>query len=70
LNPHEEAKPSNRIIGEKIRCIGRRLGKPRLIHYTHAHRALMIDVEGYPAVAEVVKEWRIRRSASNPSRHS
>jgi hypothetical protein len=27
----------------------------------------MIDVEGYPAVAEVVKEWRIKRSPSNPS---
>jgi len=67
LNPQEEAKPINRIMGERIRCIGRRIGKPRLIHYTHAHRALMIDVEGYPAVAEVVKEWRIRRNISDRS---
>jgi len=49
-----------RIVGEKIRCVGRRLGKPRLIHYTHAHRAIEITVDGAPAVAEVIKAWRLK----------
>ena len=47
------------IRGEKIRCVGRRISKPRLIHYTGAHRAMEIFVEGRPAVAEVVKTWRV-----------
>jgi hypothetical protein len=52
---------TNRVAREKLRCIGRKISKPRLIHYTHNHRAIMIEVEGYPAVCEVVKEWRILR---------
>lgn len=52
---------SNRLTGEKLRCMGRKISKPRLFHYTHDHRAVMIEVEGYPAVCEVVKEWRILR---------
>ena len=54
-------QPPNRIVGEKLRCIGRKVSKPRLIHYTHAHRAMAVDVEGYPAVCEIVREWRIIR---------
>ena len=49
----------SRLVGERLRCIGRKVSKPRLIRYTHDRRAMMIDVEGYPAVCEVVKEWRI-----------
>jgi len=49
-----------RIQGEKIRCVGRKVSKTRLIHYTHAHRAIELFVEGYPAVAEVIKSWRLK----------
>jgi hypothetical protein len=55
---------TNRLTGEKLRCIGRKISKPRLIHYTHDHRAMMINIEGYPGVCEVVKEWRIMRKAT------
>ena len=55
---------ASRLVQEKLRCIGRKISKPRLIHYTHDHRAIMIDVEGYPAICEVVKEWRIVRKKS------
>jgi len=55
---------TKRLTGEKLRCIGRKISKPHLIHYTHDHRAMMIDVEGYPAVCEVVKEWRIVRKGN------
>jgi hypothetical protein len=51
----------SRLVGERLRCVGRRLSKPRLIHYTHDHRAIIVDVEGTPAVCEVIKEWRIKR---------
>lgn len=54
----------SRIVGEKLRCIERRVSKPRLIHYTHDHRAMMIDLEGYLAVCEIVREWRIIRKES------
>ena len=54
----------SRLVGEKLRCIGRKISKPRLIHYTHDHRAMMIDVEGYPAVCEIVREWKILRKKS------
>lgn len=50
------------IKGEKIRCVGRWISKPRLIHYTGAHRAVEIFVEGRPAVAEVVRTWRVLKS--------
>jgi hypothetical protein len=50
-----------RIQGEKIRCVGRRISRIRLIHYTARHRAMEVYVEGGPAVAEVVKEWRVVR---------
>lgn len=53
---------SERIQGEKIRCVGRRISRTRLIHFTGRHRALEIYVEGKPAVAEVVKTWRIVRN--------
>jgi hypothetical protein len=48
-----------RIHGEKIRCVGRRVSNPRLIHYTGRHRAMEIFVDGNPAVAEVVRSWRV-----------
>ena len=48
-----------RIHGEKIRCVGRRVGHTRLIHYTGRHRAMEIFVEGNPAIAEVVRAWRV-----------
>ena len=47
------------IRGEKIRCVGRRISKPRLIHYTGARRAVEIFIEGRPAVAEIVRTWRV-----------
>lgn len=47
------------IRGEKIRCIGRRVSKPRLIQWTSRHRAIEIFVEGRPAIAEVTKIWRV-----------
>jgi DNA-directed RNA polymerase subunit RPC12/RpoP len=53
---------SDRIKAEKIRCVGRRISKPRLIRWTSRHRAMEIFVEGRPAVAEVVKTWRVLRS--------
>ena len=53
--------PQNHIEGERLRCIGRRVSKPRLFHYTHDHRAMAVDVDGYPAVCIVIKEWSIRR---------
>lgn len=52
---------SQRIEAEKIRCIGRKVSKPRLIHYTSAHRAMEIFVEGKPAIAEEVKTWKVLR---------
>lgn len=53
-----------RIQGEKIRCVGRRVSHTRLIHYTGRHRAMEIVVEGNPAVAEIVKTWRVIKKAS------
>jgi hypothetical protein len=58
---NELSQQPSRLVGERLRCIGRRVSKPRLIHYTHDHRAVTVDVEGYPAVCEVVREWRIIR---------
>ena len=52
---------SERIQGMKIRCVGRRISRPRLIHYTGRDRAIEILVEGKPATAEVVKEWRVTK---------
>lgn len=49
------------LVGEKIRCVGRRISKPRLIHQTGKHRAIEIFVEGKPARAEIVKTWRVLR---------
>jgi len=50
---------SSQIEGEKIRCIGRKIGKTRLIHQTGKHRAIEIFVEGRPAKAEIVRAWRV-----------
>ncbi len=50
---------SNRIEGEKIRCVGSAVSKPRLVHQTGKHRAIEVFVEGKPARAEVVKPWRV-----------
>ncbi len=52
---------NQKILAEKIRCIGRRISKPRLIHQTGKHRAMEIFVEGKPAVAEEVRAWRVMR---------
>lgn len=52
---------SQSIEGARIRCIGRKVSKPRLFHYTHDHRAISIDIDGYPARAYVIKEWRIKK---------
>jgi len=52
-----------RVQGEKIRCVGRRISRTRLIHYTGRHRAMEVYVDGNPAVAEVVREWRVVRKA-------
>ncbi len=51
----------SRLVGEKLRCSGRWISKPRLFHYTHDHRAMMVEIEGYPAICEVVREWRVVR---------
>jgi len=48
------------LVGKKIRCVGRRIGKPVLIKQTSDHRAMAIVVEGKPAKAEVVIKWRIK----------
>jgi hypothetical protein len=56
---------AGRLVGERLRCIGGKISKPRLIHYTHDHRAMMIDVEGHPAVCEVVREWRIAKKKAD-----
>ncbi|MDI6639821.1 MAG: hypothetical protein QMD78_03245 [Methanocellales archaeon] len=47
------------IKGEKIRCVGRRVSQPRLIQQTSRHRAIEIFVKGRPAIAEVVRTWRV-----------
>lgn len=39
--------------------MGRRISKPRLIHYTGAQGAMEVFVEGKPAIAEEVTTWRI-----------
>lgn len=54
-------KVGDSIAGAKIRCIGRKIGKPILFRYTHNHRALMVFVEGYPATATVEREWDVKR---------
>ena len=53
---------SDRIEAEKIRCVGRRISKPRLIQWSSRHRAMEIFVEGRPAVAEAVRTWRVLKS--------
>ena len=50
---------SSQLEGEKIRCVGRRISKPRLIHQTGKHRAIEIFIEGRPAKAEIVRTWRV-----------
>lgn len=50
---------SDRVEAEKIRCVGRRISKPRLIHWSSGHRAMEVFVEGRPAVAEAVRTWRV-----------
>ena len=47
------------ISAEKIRCVGRKVSKPRLIHQTSHHKAMEIFVEGRLARAEIVKTWRV-----------
>ena len=48
-----------RISAERIRCVGRWVSKPRLIHQTGKHRAIEVVVEGKPAIAEAIKTWRV-----------
>jgi hypothetical protein len=47
------------IKGEKIRCVGRKVSTPRLIQQTSRRRAIEIFVGGRPAIAEVVRTWRV-----------
>lgn len=47
------------LKGEKIRCVGRKVSKPRLIVQTSRHRAIEIFIAGKPAVAEIVRTWRV-----------
>ncbi len=51
---------SQRIEGEKIRCIGGKISKPRLIHQSGGHRAIFVDVRS--ARAKVVRVWRVVKS--------
>lgn len=53
---------SDRVEAEKIRCVGRRISKPRLIQWSSRHRAMEVFVEGRPAVAEAVRAWRVLKS--------
>gem|GEM_PF-5342745 len=55
------SQPVDFLEGETLRITCRKLGKPRLVHLTHNHRALQFDVDGYPARAVVVKPWRWRK---------
>lgn len=48
------------LQGKKIRCVGRRIGKPVLMQ-TSDYRAMAIVVEGKPAKTEVVVKWRIKK---------
>ncbi len=50
---------NQRIDGEKIRCVGRKTSKPRLLHQAGKHRAIEIFMEGKPAKAEVFRAWRV-----------
>lgn len=54
-------QPGDVLEGETLRITCRKMGKPRLVHLTHNHRALQFDVDGYPARATVVKTWRLRK---------
>ncbi|MCD6477623.1 MAG: hypothetical protein J7K87_01340 [Candidatus Aenigmarchaeota archaeon] len=47
-----------RLLGKKIRCVGRWVGKPVLIRQTGGHRAMSVIVEGRPAVATVIVGWK------------
>jgi len=49
------------LIGKKIRCVGRWVGKPLLVRQTGGHRAMSVVVEGRPAVAIVTVGWKKRR---------
>ncbi|MDI6819308.1 MAG: hypothetical protein QMC89_00120 [Candidatus Hodarchaeaceae archaeon] len=53
------SQSNERIEAEKIRCVGRRISKPRLIQWTGKHRAMEMFVEGRPAIAEAVRVWRV-----------
>jgi hypothetical protein len=53
---------SERVEGEKIRCIGWWVSKPRLVQWSSRHRAIEVFVEGRPAIAEVVRIWRVLKS--------
>jgi hypothetical protein len=54
-------KVGDSIAGAKIRCIGRKIGKPILFRYAHDHRALMVFMEGHPVTATVEREWDVKR---------
>jgi len=47
------------LQGKKIRCVGKRIGKPVLIRQSD-YRVMAIVVEGKPTKAEVVVKWRIK----------
>ena len=53
------------IKGEKIGCVGRRISSPRLIQQTGGHRAIEIFVEGRPAIAEIVRTWRVLKKVGS-----
>lgn len=59
---YSHLKVGDSIAGAKIRCVGRKIGKPILFRYTHDHRAMIVFVEGYPATATVEREWDVKRS--------
>ncbi len=50
---------SDKVEAEKIRYVGRRMSKPRLIQWSSRHRAMEVFVEGRPAIAEAVRTWRV-----------
>ena len=47
-----------KLLGKKIRVVGRWVGKPILIRQTSGHRALSVIAEGKPAIAETIIAWR------------
>ncbi len=49
---------SDGIQGERIVCVCRRIRSQRVVHGSHAHRAMEIVVEGTPVKCFILKPVR------------